>query len=166
MVALLLRGVVLQSYSVPSASMVPTFQVGDRILMVKSGPLSGPIKVGDVVVFRDPRASSCASGAGQAQALVQRVIGLPGQTIWSAGDTIYVDGRILNEAGWYNPPYGQLGSTPIARIRVAQHDYYVMDDDRVDACDSRSFGQVAGSQILGRVVADVLRNGHPRVRFF
>jgi signal peptidase I len=165
-VALLLRATVVQPYSVPSSSMVPTLQVGNRILVVKSRFLSGPIKAGDIIVFHQPKGLTCNSGGGQSHDLVKRVIGLPGQTIWSNSETIYVDGKILNEAGWYNQPYGQLGATEIVPTKVPAESYFVMGDNRTDTCDSRSFGPVSGSSVTGTVLAIILRNGHPYLRFF
>ena len=94
------------------------------------------------------------------------MIGLPGQTIWSAGDRIYVDGRPLNESGWYNPPFGELGPTPIARTTIPADSYFVLGDNRTDPCDSRAFGPVAGSSLVGKVLATTTRGGHPSVHFF
>jgi signal peptidase I len=162
--ALFLRASIFEPFSVPTTSMVPTLQVGDQILVVKPSLLRGRIKTGDVVVLRQPKA--CSPGNNQSQDLVKRVIGLPGQTIWSTYDTIYINGQILREAGWYNPPFGQLGPTLIARTKIPPGSYFVMGDNRTDTCDSRSFGPVPGSSIVGKVVAITLRYGHPHVHFF
>ncbi len=159
--AVFLRASVFQPFSVPSVAMLPTLQVGDRILVVKSSRLEGPIRAGDIVVFRHPRPLPCSTGQGQAGDLVQRVIGLPGDTIWSDGNKIYVDGRQLREAGWYDTLYGQVGSTPILRTTVPADEYFVMGDNRSDACDSRAFGVIARSAIVGKVFAVVMRDGHP-----
>ena len=162
-VALALRASVIQPFSVPSTSMVPTLQVGDRILVVKSGLLSSAIKRGDIIVFRQPKVSGCGKGGSLPQDLVKRVIGLPGETIWSDGPTIYTNRGRIKEAGWYNPPYGQLGPTPIVPTKVPAGSYFVMGDNRTDTCDSRKFGPIRRSVIIGRVVATVLRSGHPYV---
>jgi signal peptidase I len=164
--AVLLRVDVFLPYSVPSASMAPTFQPGDQILAVNSKLLSGQIRTGDIIVFRPPGRARCGPPGTAADNLVERVIGLPGQTIRSADDRIYINGRALKEPGWYNPRYGQLGTTPIDRTVVAKGHYYVMTDNRIDACDSRSFGPIPRSLIVGRVVALVLRDGHPHVHLF
>jgi len=164
--AVFLRASVFQPFSVPSASMLPTLQVGDRILVVKSSPLAGAIRTGDIVVFRHPKPFPCSSGEVKAGDLVQRVIGLPGETIWSDGDRIYVNGRPLSEAGWYDSLYGQVGSTPILRTTIPQGEYFVMGDNRSDACDSRAFGAVARSAIVGKVFAIVMRAGHPYIHLF
>ena len=164
--AVFLRVSVFQPFSVPSVAMLPTLQVGDRILVVKSSRLEGPIRAGDIVVFRHPMPLACSTGQGQAGDLVQRVIGLPGDTIWSDGNKIYVDGRPLREAGWYDSLYGQVGSTPILRMTIPPGEYFVMGDNRSDACDSRAFGAIARSAIVGKVFAIVMRDGHPYVHLF
>jgi signal peptidase I len=166
LIGVLMRAFVVQPYSVAAPSMLPTLQVGDRILAVNVAIWPAAIGKGDIVVFHHPRRFDCRSDGGAAQDLVERVIGLPGQTIRSAGDTIYVNGRILHEPGWYNPPYGQLGSTPIRQRVIPRGDYFVMADNRVDSCDSRAFGPIPGSLIVGMVIAIVMRDGHPHVHLF
>jgi signal peptidase I len=162
-VALLLREFVVQPFTVPSAAMAPTLQVGDQILVVKSRLLAGPIMRGDIVVFSHPKAFSCRAAGSAAQDLVKRVVGLPGETIWSNSKTIYVDRHLLDERGWYDPTFGPVGSTPILRTTIPADDYFVMGDNRTDSCDSRSFGAISGSSIVGQVVAIVLRDGHPHI---
>ncbi|HXQ60900.1 MAG TPA: signal peptidase I [Acidimicrobiales bacterium] len=159
-VALLLRASVVAPFAVPSSAMVPTLQVGDRILVVKSTILAGSVERGDVVVFRRPKVFPCGADNG-GQDLVKRVIGLPGETIWSAGQTVDVDGRRLKEPGWYNAKSGEVGSTPIHRTRIPPGHYFVLGDNRTDSCDSRSFGAIPGSAIVGRVMVIVTRDGHP-----
>jgi len=159
--AVLLRAFVVQPYSVRSTSMVPTIQAGTNVLVVRARFLTGPIQVGDIVVFHRPQRLDCSDAGANAQDLVKRVIGLPGETIWSAGPRIYVDGRPLKESGWYNPPFGELGPTKIARTTLASGSYFVMGDNRTDPCDSRSFGPIPGSSLVGKVVATTTRDGHP-----
>jgi len=158
--AVLLRSLVVEPFSVPSASMVPTLKVGDRILVVKSSRLVGPIQSGDIVVFRHPKPFPCGSGRDQFRDLVERVIGVPGETIWSDGNRIEIDGRQLKERGWYDAKYGQVGSTPIRRTKIPPGKYFVMADNRSYSCDSRAFGTVARTSIVGKVLAILMRDGH------
>jgi signal peptidase I len=159
-VALLLRAFVVQPFSVPSAAMAPTLQVGDQILVVKSSLLAKPVARGEIVVYSHLNSFACRQGGGAAQDLVNRVVGLPGETIWSAHNAIFVDRHRLSERGWSNPTLGQLGSTPILRTKIPPGDYFLMGDNRTDSCDSRSFGPISGSSIVGEVKAIVLRGGH------
>jgi signal peptidase I len=162
-VAVLLRAFVVQPYSVGSTSMVPTLSPGTDVLVVKWSALTGAIKAGDVIVTHEPSNATCTPGGGHAHDVVARVIGLPGETIWSVAGTIYVNGQRLDEPGWYNPPSGEVGSADIVRTTIPQGSYFVMGDNRSDSCDSRSFGPVPRSLFIGTVVATIARNGHPVV---
>lgn len=147
--ALLIKTFVLESYYIPSASMVPTLKVGNRILVDKlSYDLHG-IHRGDIVVFaRPPR----DVGEPSVHDLVKRVIGLPGERISSEGNQVLINGRVLREP-WLprNDPLGQ----PIQSQVIPKGHYFVMGDNRSDSLDSRSFGPISGSLIVGRVVAKV-----------
>ena len=157
--AWLLQAFVVQPFSVPGEAMTPTLQAGDRILVVKSGLLKGPIHSGQIVVFRPPQFLPCTVVGGGGGDLVLRVVALPGDTIWSVDDTIFVDGRPLRERGWYDPRFGQVGSRPIPSTTLARNQYFVMGDNRSDACDSRVFGPISKSSIVGEAIAIV---GTPR----
>jgi signal peptidase I len=157
---LLLHAFVIQTYSVPGDAMAPTMQAGDRILVLKSSLLSGSIQRGDIVVFHPPKSLPCSVVGGRSGDLVLRVVALPGQVIVSAGNTIFVDGRALEEPGWYDPRFGQVGSTPIPRTTVGRGRYFVLADNRSDACDSRAFGPISRSSVVGKGIAIVGRHGH------
>ena len=157
---LLLQAFVIQPFAVPGNAMSPALQAGDRILVVKAGLLEGPVRSGEIVVFRPPRSLPCTVIGGSGGDLVLRVVALPGDTIWSVGDAIFVDGRPLRERGWYNPRFGQVGSTPIRSTTLTSDQYFVLADNRSDACDSRDFGPISKSSVVGEGVAVVGRDGH------
>jgi len=157
---LLLQAFVVQPFSVPGNEMSPALQAGDRILVLKSGLLEGPIRAGQIVVFRAPRSLPCTIAAVGGGDLVLRVVALPGQTIWSVGQTIFVGGRALHEPGWYAKRSGQVGSTPIPATTLSPGQYYVLADNRAAGCDSRAFGPVPKSSIVGEGIAIVMRDGH------
>ena len=160
----LLQAFVVQPYSVPGATMAPAIQAGDRILIVKAGPLIGPIRSGEVVVLRPPKSLSCVVAGGHVGNLALRVVAMPGQVIWSVSNTIFVDGRPLHERGWYDPRFGQVGSTPVPSTTLGHNQYFVMGDNRSLACDSRAFGPISRSSIMGRGIAIVVRHGHMFIR--
>jgi signal peptidase I len=165
--ATVLRTSVVQPFSVPSSAMLPTLQPGDRILVVKSSRLAGPVRSGDIVVFRRPAYFPCSAQKGnKSQDLVQRVVAVPGETIWSKGNRIYVNGRLLAEHGWFDKKFGQVGPAPILFTKVPAGKYYVMGDNRSDSCDSRAFGTIPRVSIVGKVFAVVVRHSHLFVRFF
>jgi len=85
-----LRAFVVQAFYVPSGSMLPTLQIGDRIIVVKVGYT---IHRGDIIVFRRTPADTSTTDAD----LVKRVIGLPGETISSRGATVLINGKPLRE---------------------------------------------------------------------
>lgn len=157
--AWLIPAFVAQPFSVPGTAMSPTLQAGDRILVAKSGFLENPIRSGQIVVFRPPQFLPCTVVGGGGD-LVLRVVALPGQTIWSIDNAIFVDGRPLRERGWYDPRFGQVGSRPIPSTTLAQNHYFVLGDNRSGACDSRAFGPISGSSIVGDGIAIVVRHGH------
>jgi signal peptidase I len=162
--AWLLPALVVQPFSMPGDAMAPSIQAGDRILVVKSSLLEGPIHSGEIVVFRPPKSLACAVAGGRGGDLVLRVIAVPSQTIWSVRNAIFVDGRALGERGWYDSRSGQVGSTPIPSTTLGRDQYFVMGDNRADACDSRAFGPISKSSIVGKGIAVVVRHGHVFLR--
>jgi signal peptidase I len=157
---LLLQAFVLQPFAVPGDAMAPTVQAGDRILVLKWGLLEGPIRRGEIVVFHSPRSLPCSVSGGGGRDLVLRVVALPGEAIRSLGDTILVDGRPLREPAWYDHRFGPIGSTPIRSTTLGPDRYFVMADNRSDACDSRLFGPISKPSVIGEAIAVVGRQGH------
>jgi signal peptidase I len=166
-VAVLLAGLIrtfaFQTFWIPSASMVPTLGVYDRVLVQKAFFTWRDVREGDIVVFSHPPLDQC--GAPQEQGdLVKRVIALPGQTIYSSGNSIYIDGRRLAEP--YLPHYDPLGP-PIPDAsrqhpyRVPPGEFYVLGDNRADSCDSRYWGPIECSSIIGKVVLTFWHDSHP-----
>lgn len=165
--ALGIRAFVFQAFSIPTSSMEPTLDIGDRILVSKAFFNWHDVHQGDIVVFSHPPLDHCAGPAGTD--LVKRVIALPGQTIYSAGNNIYVDGRRLPES--YLPPHDRLGpqipaATRQAPFHVPQREFYVMGDNRQVSCDSRFWGPIKGTSIIGKVVLLLWHNSHPDFHFF
>ena len=108
----LLRTFVVQSFYIPSGSMLPTLQLGDRIIVDKLSYRFHDPHRGDIVVFARPPLEDQAYSD-----LVKRVIGLPGETISSKGGAVYINGKRLAEPwlppGPQSPPARSPGVTPI-----------------------------------------------------
>ncbi len=143
-VAFGVRTFVAQTYYVPSTSMWPTLKAGDRIVVNK---LYGTIHVGDIIVFKRPPAEDC--GGPPVPDLVKRVVGLPGQTVSAHGGQVYITGKLLKEP-WL--PKGPQTYTRMSKpFTVPKGDYFVMGDNRVNSCDSRMWGPVKASYVVGKV---------------
>lgn len=145
-VSLLLRTYVVQTYWIPSASMEPTLMIGDHVLVSKLSVTLGSIHRGDVVVFRAPQAAHIAC-QDNLPVYVKRVIGLPGDRLTSRGNTIYVNGKPLAENWPHTEPLG----TAIGNVTVPANSYFMMGDNHADSCDSRSWGFLKASAIIGKV---------------
>lgn len=153
--ALGVRTYVIQTFFIPSGSMEPTLNIGDRILVFKLAYDFTNPATGDVVVFKAPPSEHC--GDPSVTDLVKRIVGVPGQTIWSEGNTIYIKqpgaavGKPLIQS-W--PHYRQL-FTPITRQLVKPNHYFMMGDNHPASCDSRDWGQLPRSDIIGKVVLKI-----------
>ncbi len=155
-VAFLLRTFVVQTYSIPSGSMEPTLMIGDRIVVDKLSYHLHGVGRSDIVVFSSPPTEDCA-GPPVAD-LVKRVIGLPGETISLSGGMVYINGKVLAEP-WL-PSSVQAATEPgpsLApyslhhRFTVPADEVFVMGDNRTDSCDSRFWGPIRESTIVGKV---------------
>ena len=156
-VALLLavgvRTYVAQMFFIPSGSMLPTLQIGDRIVVDKlSYDLHG-VGRGDIVVFRRPPLEQADYSD-----LVKRVIGLPGDTI-VVGRTA---GSTSTGSRWPSPgcpnrlPTTSPSPVPYAfslahPFTVPAGEYFVMGDNRTNSEDSRYFGPIPGNLIVGKM---------------
>lgn len=161
-VSVVIRGWALEAFYVPSGSMIPTLQIGDRILVDKLFFNAGSVKRGTIVVFNHPARDTMCGPAGED--LVKRVIATGGQTIYSIGNTIYINGTPISEP--YLPKGTQMGSEGIVKQTVPKGDVFVMGDNRSISCDSRYWGPIPTSSIVGKVILVWWRHNHPYLHFF
>ena len=146
-VAVLIRLFVAQTYFIPSTSMYPTLKAGDRIVVNKLSYHLHTINRGDIVVFKRPPAENC--GGAPVPDLVKRVIGLPGNSISARHGIVYINGHVLAEP-WL-PKVNTTYTSTFGPEKVPAGEYFMMGDDRVNSCDSRSWGFVKKSYIVGKV---------------
>jgi signal peptidase I len=145
-----LRSFVVASYYIPSGSMEPTLHgckhcEPDLVLVDKLSYRFGSVARSDVVVFdRPPLAPP------EDEQLIKRVIGLPGETVSGHDGKVFIGARALVEP-YVNPACSGTGD--FAAVMVPAGNYFVMGDNRCDSLDSRVFGVIAGSSIVGRSVA-------------
>jgi signal peptidase I len=154
--ALGVRTYVAQMFYIPSGSMLPTLQIGERIVVDKVSYRLHPVHRGDIVVFRKPPLEQADYSD-----LVKRVIGLPGDTISAVDGRIYIDGRPLSEP-WLPQPLPVTAPSPLSEgyslnrpYTVPVGEYFVMGDNRTDSEDSRYFGPISGHLIVGKMVFEV-----------
>ena len=144
-VALLIKTFVVQAFRIPSDSMVPTLQDGDRVLVNKLSYDAHDVNRGDVVVFHRP--PNLVAAEGDPEDLIKRVIGLPGETVSSRDGIVYIGDRRLTE------PYLPEGTTTFnldAPITVPEDHILVMGDNRGNSTDGRPFGPIPIDSVIGR----------------
>jgi signal peptidase I len=141
---LAVRAWVFEQYSIPSPSMVPTLDVGDRVLVSKLNRTPGR---GDIVVFNRP-SNDPPQSPDDPKVLIKRVIGLPGETVEARDGKVYVDGNALDERYL---PKGTV--TTIAKpITVPKGEILVLGDNRGVSQDGRYFGPIPENLIVGRAI--------------
>jgi signal peptidase I len=140
--ALLIKTFLLQAFYIPSDSMNPTLVQHDRVLVNKLSYHFHDVHRGDIVVFErppgeiDPRIKD----------LIKRVVALPGETVEGRNGQVLIDGRALTE------PYLPKGTqtTDFTAQKIPPDKYWVMGDNRGNSKDSRVFGPIPKSLIVGR----------------
>ena len=143
-----LRTFAFQTFFIPSGSMEPTLEIGDRIIVDKLAVDFGSIHRGDVLVFKAPPAENC--GGDPVVDLVKRVVGLPGDKLYSVGNTIYVNGKKFDENWSHTEPLGNAIAPANNPVVVAPHHYFMMGDNHSDSCDSRMWGTIPRSDVIGK----------------
>jgi signal peptidase I len=161
LLALVIRSVIVQAFTIPSGSMMDTLLVGDYILVNKflygpeipltewhSPALQDPRR-GDIIVFKYPQ--------DEKRDFIKRIIGTPGDEVQVKGHTVFVNGRALSE------PYIKVPEASFARgaaycgyaygcepTLVPPGSYFVMGDHRDNSQDSRYWGFVKRDKIKGK----------------
>jgi signal peptidase I len=166
-----LKTFVVEAFKIPSGSMEPTIQIGDRVLVDKlSYKFGRHPHAGDIVVFTKPP-TFYDPGVND---LIKRVIGTPGESLRTgAGGQIYVNGKPLAQP-WLSasaranpgPPICSQDHTDCdgAVLHLPAGDYLVMGDNRDNSDDGRYFGPIPGHLIVGRAVVRIWPLG--RIHFF
>jgi signal peptidase I len=150
LVALIIRTFLVQAFWIPSASMRPTLQEGNRVLVNKMADDLDDLHRGDVIVFERPDEGPVGSHPeDEITDLIKRVVGLPGDVLESRDGAVYVDDERLDE------PYLAPGTLTdhLDRIEVPDGSVFVMGDNRGNSHDSRAFGPIDEGSIVGRAFA-------------
>jgi len=129
--ALAFRSFLFASYIVDGKSMEPTLFDGNLLMVNKMIYDWQDVNHGDVIVFH----------ASEKEDYVKRVIGLPGDTITYKNDTLYLNGKKVDEP--YLDPYRKNDGKPLTEDFTG--------DNRRESLDSRYFGFVPIETIVGKV---------------
>jgi signal peptidase I len=173
------RSSLADHYQIPSGSMMPTIQVGDRVVVnkvayglrlpfsdVKLFGFAGPAR-GEVAVLRSPE---------NEDTLIKRVVAVPGDLVVVRGGRVWIDGRpvpiegdeirALERIGASGHPisFDDGGGPDFGPMRLPADQYLVMGDNRGNSRDGRSFGLVDRKAFLGRAVAVFWSDGGPAWR--
>jgi len=166
LVAFVVKTFVAQVFYIPSGSMIPQLAINDRVVVSKLAYRLHEPRRGDVVVFDAPgghpsdhssvpvRAVKAVLGAvglsaPSTEEYIKRVIGLPHDRVEGHDGKVFVDGRELVEP--YLPP-GDVTSD-FGPVVVGEGQLWVMGDNRDNSADSRVFGTIPRSTVVGRALA-------------
>ena len=150
-IALLVEAFLIQAFWIPSPSMEPTLDVGDRVLVNKLSYKFHDVNRGDVVVFERPPGASTGEN-GEIKDLIKRVIAVGGDTIEAKEGEVYVNSEQVDED--YLEPGTSTDNLPLTEIPEGQ--VFVMGDNRTNSEDSRIFGPIDEDAIVGRAFIRVL----------
>ena len=150
-IALLVEAFLIQAFWIPSPSMEPTLDVGDRVLVNKLSYKFHDVNRGDVVVFERPPGASTGQ-TGEIKDLIKRVVAVGGDTVEAKEGNVYVNGEQIDED--YLEPGTPTDNLPLTTIPEGQ--VFVMGDNRTNSEDSRIFGPIDEDAIVGRAFIRVL----------
>jgi signal peptidase I len=169
LIAFVIKTFVAQAFFIPSGSMIPQLEVGDRVVVSKLAYRLHDPRRGDIIVFDNPTQEapeadpplpervvkgileSVGLSTPSTEEYIKRVIGLPGEKVEGRDGRVYVDGRELVE------PYLAQGPTTrdFAPVTLGAGQLWVMGDNRENSSDSRVFGPIQESTVVGRAFVKV-----------
>ncbi len=141
--ALIIVTLIVQTFAIPTGSMIPTLNIGNHLMVNKFIYYFAKPKRGDVIVFVYPVNSK--------KNFIKRLIGLPGETIEIKDGSVFINGEKLKapktiaERHYYNE--GMYGE---GVIKIPANTYFVMGDNTKNSKDSRFWGFVPKKNLLGR----------------
>ena len=166
--ALAIQAFVVKPYRIPSGSMLPTINIGQRVLVDRIGDDFSSPHVGEIIVFHPPKNYDLGclnpnegqtGGPGQrpcgvarteesSQTFIKRVVGLPGDRIAIVNGHVIRNG-VREQDSYIAPCAGAASCSFPVPITVPKGEYYMMGDNRGESDDSRFWGPVPRSWIIG-----------------
>jgi len=172
-IAVAVKSLVAQAFYIPSGSMLPQLQINDRVVVSKVSYRLHDPRRGDIVVFDAPGGAprstsplvtralrsvvqSVGLAAPSTDEYIKRVVAMPGERVEGHDGKVFIDGRELVE------PYLPGGTTTsdFAAVIVPPGTLWLMGDNRGNSADSRIFGPVRRSTVVGRAFARVWPLNH------
>jgi len=132
-------------FQVSGDSMFPTFKNGEYILTDLISLRFGTLQRGDVIVFIAP--------PDHEKDFIKRVIGLPGETVMLHDGFVYINGNKLDESAYLGPDVRTYGGAFLRNdqsLVVPPGEYFVMGDNRLYSSDSREWGLLSRSAVIGK----------------
>lgn len=146
--AFLVRSFIAQPFVVQGRSMEPNFHHQDYLVVDKvKYRLDNPQR-GDIIVFKAPE--------DMTQNYIKRVIGLPGEKVTIENESVKINDEPLAEQYIPSLTPSDLSSTRFFLEKtLGEHEYFVLGDNRDHSSDSRSWGALPDTNIIGRVLITV-----------
>ena len=140
----------MQPHQVSGQSMDPFLKDKDYVLTDKISYRTRDPARGDIVVFHAPDAANCPVGAGCDY--IKRILGLPGESIEVRDNAVFVNGVALDESNYLGADVQTLpGAFSLDRvITLGENEFFAVGDNRMHSSDSRAWGPIQPSQIVGR----------------
>ncbi len=141
----------VQPHQVNGQSMEPNFESGEYLLTDKVSYRFNDPQRGDIIVFRAPPASHCPEGTGCD--FIKRIIGLPGDKIEIKNSHFYINDQLLEEPYLADTVRTKPGDFMRTQpVRLGPMEYFVSGDNRSYSSDSRSWGPILRSDIIGKAI--------------
>jgi signal peptidase I len=139
---------VAQPFIVSGASMEPTFETGQYLIVDELSYRLGAPARGDVIIFRYPKDPS--------QFFIKRIVGLPGETVAIKNGSVYVTKTDGETIALTEPYVVNEGNGPDQTTQLGPQSYFVMGDNRPESSDSRFWGVLPAQDIIGRAFVRLL----------
>lgn len=149
------RMLVAQPFVVNGASMDPTFASGEYLIVDQLSYHFEEPKRGSVVIFKYPKDTS--------KYFIKRIIGLPGETVKIEKGKVTIINAEHPEGFELNEPYVVFPKNDNLMVNLLPTEYFVLGDNRIGSSDSRIWGPLPESDIVGRPILRLLPLGHVTV---